>query len=91
MGKTYEFLQIYKKIYGGEVPTPEKIKNTKLITGILRDVYQIAKSDSLSRNWRPAELVALIKRSYNTPGEVQKWLVDSVKAVYESGYKEGRG
>lgn len=91
MARVKNTMQIYKKIYGRETPTKEKIENAKLINGLLEDIFAIAKADSESKAWRLPELLEMVKTQYDTPGNFQTWLLDSVKEIYQSGYGERRG
>lgn len=90
MAKVKNTIQIYKKIYGREIPTKEKIENAKLINGLLEDIFAIAKADSESKAWRLPELLEMVKTQYDTPGVFQEWLLDSVKEIYKYGYGERR-
>lgn len=81
-------LAVYKKMYGYELPTAEKLENAGAVTGILTIAYNMGISDAETHNDRLAELEKFIVNEYNTPGEFQNWLVDSVKKAYQTGYEE---
>ncbi len=62
MGKTSTFLQLYKKIYGCEIPTREKIENVKLINGLT----QILSSTEIYN-------MTLRKRVQRLTSYIRKW------------------
>lgn len=81
---------IYSKMYGVSLPTPEKIENAATMADIVTWVYIIAQNDAEKNQWRLLEIEAIIKEKYDTPGEVQDWLIDSVRKAYSQSFHERR-
>lgn len=83
-------MMIYSKMYGLSLPTAEKMKSASLVCDIITWIYMIAQNDAVKNNWRLPELEALVKEKYDTLGDVQDWLIDSVRKCYSQSFQERR-
>lgn len=81
-------LTVYGKMYGFALPTMEKIENAGVVTEIITEAYKIGVSDAVEHADRLQALEKIVIDGYNTPGEFQDWLVDSVRKAYKTGYEE---
>lgn len=81
---------IYNKMYGVSLPTPEKIENAATMADIVTWVYIIAQNDAVKNQWRLPGIESIVKEKYDTPGEVQDWLIDSVRKTYSQSFQERR-
>lgn len=88
MQNTRHKLAVYGKMYGFTLPTMERIENAGAVTEIITVAYKTGVSDAVEHADRLAELEKIVIDGYNTPGEFQDWLVDSVRKAYKTGYEE---
>ena len=68
----------------------EKIEDVGAFTDIITVAYNVGYSDAKTQNNRLAEIEKIVVDGYNTPGEFQDWLVDSIRKAYKIGYEERR-
>ena len=52
--------------------------------------YNTGVIDAKENTNRLADLEKIVIDGYNTPGEFQNWLVDSIRKAYKIGYEERR-
>ena len=75
-------------MYGCTLPTAKKLEDAGVVTEIITVAYNAGYSDAETKNNRLAELEKIVVDGYNTPGEFQYWLVDSIRKAYKTGYEE---
>lgn len=88
MGKVKRKIAVYGKMYGCTLPTVKKLEDAGVVTEIITVAYNAGYSDAETQNNRLAELEKIVVDGYNTPGEFQNWLVDSIRKAYKTGYEE---
>lgn len=89
MRKVKHRLTIYGKMYGHTLPTVEKLENVGAVADMVTVAYNMGVLDAKENTNRLADLEKIVIDGYNTPGEFQNWLVDSIKSAYEIGQEEG--
>ena len=89
MGKVKHKIAVYGKMYGCTLPTVKKLEDVGAVTDIITVAY-VGYSDAKTQNNRLAEIEKIVVDGYNTPGEFQDWLVDSIRKAYKIGYEERR-
>lgn len=90
MRKVNHKLAIYGKMYGHTLPTVEKMENAGAVADMVTVAYNTGVIDAKENTNRLADLEKIVIDGYNTPGEFQNWLVDSIRKVYKIGYEERR-
>ena len=90
MQKVKHKLAIYGKMYGHTLPTVEKMENAGAVADIVTVAYNTGVIDAKENINRLSDLEKIVTDEYNTPGEFQNWLVDSIKKAYKIGYEERR-
>ena len=88
MRKTRHKLAIYGKMYGHTLPTAEKMENAGAVADMVTVAYNTGVIDAKENTNRLADLEKIVIDGYNTPGEFQNWLVDSIRKAYKIGYEE---
>lgn len=90
MRKVKHKLTIYGKMYGHTLPTAEKMENAGAVADMVTVAYNTGVIDAKENTNRLADLEKIVIDGYNTPGEFQNWLVDSIRKAYKIGYEERR-
>ena len=90
MRKVKHKLAIYGKMYGHTLPTAEKMENAGAVADMVTVAYNTGVIDAKENTNRLADLEKIVIDGYNTPGEFQNWLVDSIRKAYKIGYEERR-
>ena len=75
-------------MYGCTLPTVKKLEDVGAVTDIITVAYNVGYSDAKTQNNRLTEIEKIVVDGYNTPGEYQDWLVDSIRKAYKIGYEE---
>ena len=88
MGKVKHKIAVYGKMYGCTLPTVKKLEDVGAVTDIITVAYNVGNSEAKTQNNRLAEFEKIVVDGYNTPGEFQDWLVDSIRKAYKIGYEE---
>ena len=83
-------LAIYGKMYGHTLPTAEKMENAGAVADMVTVAYNTGVIDAKENTNRLADLEKIVIDGYNTPGEFQNWLVDSIRKAHKIGYEERR-
>lgn len=89
MGKVRHKIAVYGKMYGCTLPTVKKLEDVGAVTEIITVAYNAGYSDAETQNNRLAELEKIVVDGYNTPGEFQDWLVDSIRKAYKQVMRKG--
>ena len=85
MGKVKHKIAVYGKMYGCTLPTVKKLEDVGAVTDIITVAYNVGYSDAKTQNNRLTEIEKIVVDGYNTPGEFQDWLVDSIRKAYKMG------